>query len=120
MLYRLLSQGYRVGIVNQIETAALKKVGSNKAGPFERKLTHLHTDTTLVLFRNMCVLLLTLSHSYVDDIESVDDSQDTIPPPMLCIVEEWNASKPESTSFGLVSICPTTGDVIWDNFDGAF
>ncbi|KAH6918993.1 DNA mismatch repair protein MSH3 [Coprinopsis sp. MPI-PUGE-AT-0042] len=102
-LKKLLSQGYRVGIVNQIETAALKKAGNNKAGPFERKLTHLYTDTT-----------------YVDEIDSVDDSERSTPPPMLCIVEEWSPSKPENTSFGLVSICPTTGDVVWDNFDDKF
>ncbi|EEB88157.1 hypothetical protein MPER_14162, partial [Moniliophthora perniciosa FA553] len=34
----LLSKGHRVGLVNQVETAALKKVSDNRSGPFERML----------------------------------------------------------------------------------
>lgn len=45
-LVRLLSKGHKVGIVEQIETAALKKVGDNRNAPFERKLTHLYTAVT--------------------------------------------------------------------------
>jgi DNA mismatch repair protein MSH3 len=36
-----------VGIVRQVETAAIKKAGDNKAGPFERRLTALYTAATL-------------------------------------------------------------------------
>ncbi|TFK27399.1 DNA mismatch repair protein MSH3 [Coprinopsis marcescibilis] len=99
-LKKLLSQGYRVGIVNQIETAALKKVGDNKSGPFERKLTHLYTDAT-----------------YIDELNSVDDLERYAPPPVLCIVEECKENRTENASFGIITICPTTGDVVWDDFD---
>jgi DNA mismatch repair ATPase MutS len=51
---RLLAQGYRVGIVNQIETAALKKIGDNKSGPFERQLTKLYTAATFVISPVSC------------------------------------------------------------------
>jgi len=44
----LLSRGYRVGIVSQTETAALKKVGDNRNAPFDRKVTHLFTAATYV------------------------------------------------------------------------
>lgn len=37
----------QVGLVRQVETAAVKKAGDNKAGPFERRLTSLHTRATL-------------------------------------------------------------------------
>src|ERR1700761_5742333 len=47
-LYRLLSQGYRVGIVDQQETAALKKAGSNRNSLFKRGLTELYTAATCV------------------------------------------------------------------------
>ena len=43
---RLLSQGLKVGIVEQTETAALKKVGDNRNDVFERKMTHLYTAAT--------------------------------------------------------------------------
>lgn len=37
----------QVGVVRQVESAAIKKAGDNKAGPFERRLTALHTRATL-------------------------------------------------------------------------
>jgi len=43
---RLLSQGYKVGIVDQTETAALKKASENRNTLFDRKLTYLYTATT--------------------------------------------------------------------------
>jgi DNA mismatch repair ATPase MutS len=45
----LLSRGYRVGVVSQTETAALKKIGDNRNAPFDRKVTHLFTAATYVL-----------------------------------------------------------------------
>lgn len=45
-MVRLLSQGYKVGIVEQVETAALKKASETRNTLFERKLTHLYTATT--------------------------------------------------------------------------
>ena len=44
----LLSRGYRVGIVSQTETAALKKIGDNRNAPFDRKVTRLFTAATYV------------------------------------------------------------------------
>jgi DNA mismatch repair protein MSH3 len=43
---RLLSRGHKVGIVGQIETAALKKAGENRNAPFVRELTQLYTAVT--------------------------------------------------------------------------
>lgn len=45
---RLVAAGYKVGVVKQVETAALKAAGENKSGPFERKLTGLYTRSTLI------------------------------------------------------------------------
>lgn len=36
---RLISRGYKVGVVRQKETAALKKAGDNRSAPFTRELT---------------------------------------------------------------------------------
>ncbi len=45
---RLVAAGYKVGVVKQMETAALKAAGSNKSGPFSRQLTALYTRSTLI------------------------------------------------------------------------
>jgi len=37
-----------VGVVKQVETAALKAASDNKSGPFERKLAGLYTRSTLI------------------------------------------------------------------------
>ena len=47
---RLVAAGHRVGIVRQIETAALKKAGATadgRGGPFARKLTAIYTAATV-------------------------------------------------------------------------
>ena len=38
-VHRLVTAGYKVGVVRQKETAALKKVGDNRNAPFTRDLT---------------------------------------------------------------------------------
>jgi DNA mismatch repair protein MSH3 len=43
---RLISLGYKVGVVSQMETAALKKAGDNRNAPFVRELTDLFTAAT--------------------------------------------------------------------------
>lgn len=52
-----MSKGYKVGVVKQTETAALKAAGENKSKVFTRKLHALYTKTTLVgegiLFANL-------------------------------------------------------------------
>ena len=38
----------KVGVVKQVETAALKAAGDNRNAPFARKLTALYTKSTLI------------------------------------------------------------------------
>lgn len=40
--------GYRVGVVNQVETAAVKAAGENKNALFARELAHVYTKATLI------------------------------------------------------------------------
>lgn len=117
-LLRLLAQGYRVGIVNQIETAALKKIGDNKSGPFERQLTKLFTSATFVACLGIYVDIPNFRARYVDDLNSVDELERYTPPPFMCLVEDTKENDPQNVSISLISICPTTGDVIWDEFTG--
>ena len=44
---RLVEAGYKVGVVRQTETAAIKSHGANKTGPFTRGLSALYTRATL-------------------------------------------------------------------------
>lgn len=42
----MIARGHKVGVVRQMETAALKAAGDNRNKPFERKMTHLYTAST--------------------------------------------------------------------------
>lgn len=44
---RLVEAGYKVGIVRQTETAALKKVGDNRNQPFKREVQEVYTRATI-------------------------------------------------------------------------
>ncbi|KAF4615129.1 hypothetical protein D9613_003157 [Agrocybe pediades] len=99
-LKTLLQCGYRVGIVNQTETAALKKVSDNRNTLFERKLTNLFTATT-----------------YIEALDSVDDTGEAAVPPFMCLIEETKGKNSADVSIGMIMICPSTGDVTYDDFD---
>ncbi|KAJ7740749.1 muts domain V-domain-containing protein [Mycena maculata] len=102
-LKKLLSHGYKVGIVQQVETAALKKAGDNRNAPFERKLVQLFTAAT-----------------YVDDIDSIDELDKYAAPRLVCIIE-GKSDKASATGadvcIGMISVSPSVGDVVWDAFD---
>jgi hypothetical protein len=55
---------------------------------------------------------------YVDDLNSVDDLERYTPPPFMCLVEYSKENDPQNALISLLSICPTTGDVVWDEFSG--
>ncbi|KAK3111777.1 Mismatch repair protein msh3 [Teratosphaeriaceae sp. CCFEE 6253] len=107
---RLVSAGHKVGVVRQLETAALKAAGTNKNTTFERGLTNLYTKGT-----------------YIDDHEALDG---TTPGPedrgvapatghLLCLTETrprgWGSD--EKVQIGLVAVQPSTGDIIYDDFE---
>ena len=108
---RLIEAGHKVGIVRQIETAALKAVGDNRNAPFVRKLTNLYTKGT-----------------YVDDVGSIDtgttSSEGSAPATghLLCITETnakgWGND--EKVNLGIVAVQPGTGDIIYDEFEDGF
>ncbi|KAL5529107.1 hypothetical protein ACEPAG_5081 [Sanghuangporus baumii] len=104
-LRRLLSHGYKVGIVGQLETAALKRVSDNRNKPFERELTHMYTAAT-----------------YVDELGADDDESRIAPPVFMCICESLlgGMGTDERVSIGMVAVTPSTGDVVWDEFEDGF
>lgn len=108
---RLVAAGHKVGVVRQLETAALKAVGDNRNAPFIRKLTNLYTKGT-----------------YIDDVEglgeAVQDPVGGVPNTgyLLCITEDrskgWGTD--ENVHVGIVAVQPATGDVIYDHFEDGF
>lgn len=110
---RLITAGHKVGVVRQVETAALKAAGDNRNAPFGRKLTNLYTKGT-----------------YIDDVEGLEGSG---PAPaastgssstghLLCITESsakgWGND--EKVRVGIVAVQPGTGDVVYDDFEDGF
>lgn len=105
---RLVSAGHKVGVVRQLETAALKAAGDNRNKTFERGLTNLYTKGT-----------------YIDDQESLEPSVSeaggSAPATghLLCLTETspkgWGTD--ERVQIGLVAVQPQTGDIIYDDFE---
>ena len=108
---RLVTAGHKVGVVRQVETAALKAAGDNRNAPFVRKLTNLYTKGT-----------------YIDDIEGLDGAMAAAGGAspatgfMLCMMETnakgWGND--ERVHVGIVAVQPATGDVIYDDFEDGF
>ncbi|KAG0138454.1 muts domain V-domain-containing protein [Tuber indicum] len=110
---RLVTAGHKVGVVRQVETAALKAAGDNRNAPFERKLTNLYTKGT-----------------YIDDVDGLDGDLAAGAGSggaagtgfMLCIAEKpgGGTGTDEKAHVGIVAVQPATGDVIYDEFDDGF
>ncbi|OPJ82140.1 DNA mismatch repair protein Msh3 [Patagioenas fasciata monilis] len=110
---RLVAKGYKVGVIKQMETAALKAAGENKSSVFSRKLTALYTKSTLI--GEDVYPLLKLDDS-VDVEEVTADVPDNY---LLCICENGENLKDRKKGdvlIGIMAIQPTTGEVIFDSF----
>uniref|UniRef100_A0A4W3I9U7 DNA mismatch repair protein MSH3 n=1 Tax=Callorhinchus milii TaxID=7868 RepID=A0A4W3I9U7_CALMI len=90
---RLVVKGYKVGVVKQTETAALKAVGENKSNLFTRRLTALYTKSTLI---------------------GEDILLNVVNPVILCTQPNPNRNKNVLNFGGAVQ--PNTGDVVFDCF----
>lgn len=114
---RLVAKGYKVGVVKQTETAALKAVGDSRGSLFARKLTALYTKSTLI-GEDVSPL------SKLDDAVSVDDeaAADASAGYLLCICEDTESVRDRrrgGVSVGLVAVQPATGELLLDAFQDA-
>ncbi|KAF2098751.1 DNA mismatch repair protein MSH3 [Rhizodiscina lignyota] len=107
---RLVQAGHKVGVVRQLETAALKAVGDNRNAPFVRKLTNVYTKAT-----------------YIDDVEGLQGDSNANAAPatgfMLCLTESnanFGYGSDEKVHVGIVAVQPATGDIIYDDFEDGF
>uniref|UniRef100_A0A8D2CSS3 DNA mismatch repair protein MSH3 n=1 Tax=Sciurus vulgaris TaxID=55149 RepID=A0A8D2CSS3_SCIVU len=110
---RLVAKGYKVGVVKQTETAALKAIGDNRSSVFSRKLTALYTKSTLIGEDVNPLIKL-------DDSVNVDEIlTDTSTSYLLCIYENKENIKDKKMGnifFGIVGVQPATGEVVFDSF----
>ena len=98
MCIRLLYRGYKVGLVDQMETRALKKAGETRNETFKREVTQIYTVAT-----------------YVDELGSIDQDH---PPTFMCVVEDRGKPNSDTTRIGMTILCPTTGEITYDEFQG--
>ncbi|XP_041042752.1 DNA mismatch repair protein Msh3 isoform X2 [Carcharodon carcharias] len=111
---RLVAKGYKVGVVKQTETAALKAVGENKGNLFTRKLTALYTKSTLIGEDINPLLSLDSDSVEVGDVPSEPPNNY-----LMCICEQRQKKKDhvkQGVQIGLVAVQPNTGDVVFDCF----
>ena len=108
---RLVDAGHKVGVVRQLETAALKAAGDNRNTPFVRKLTNMYTKGTYI--------------DDVDGLEAPSAATSTTTPAagyLLCITESnpngWGTD--EKVHVGILAVQPATGDIIYDDFEDGF
>ncbi|KAK7115963.1 DNA mismatch repair protein Msh3-like [Littorina saxatilis] len=108
---RLVAAGYKVGVVKQTETAALKAAGDNRNAPFMRKLTALYTKSTLI----------------GEDVDPLSGSVDTegeqttsiIVRPhsyLMCVYDFPADSSTKQQQIGMLAVDPGTGDMVYDCF----
>lgn len=109
---RLVAKGYKVGVVKQMETAALKAVGENKGNIFTRKLTDLYTKSTLIGEDINPLLNL--------DLDDEGEGASEVPNSYLMCIFEQAANKKDRKKQGIqiafVAVQPNTGDVVYDCF----
>ncbi|NWU86031.1 MSH3 protein, partial [Onychorhynchus coronatus] len=118
---RLVAKGHKVGVIKQMETAALKAAGENKSSLFSRKLTALYTKSTLIGED-----ILSNKFGFRSNLWCLDDSVDVEEVPtdvpdnyLLCCCENGEnlrGGKKGDIVIGIMAIQPTTGEVIFDCF----
>lgn len=105
---RLVSAGYKVGVVKQTETATIKAHGSNKMGPFCRGLSALYTKATL---------------EASEDVGGGEEGCGPCNNYLVTVVENANAGDKGNNEsgidvkIGIVAVEISTGDVIYGEFD---
>jgi DNA mismatch repair protein MSH3 len=101
---RLVAAGYKVGVVDQLETAALKAAGDNRNKVFIRELTHVYTQGT-----------------YVDEVESAEGLESSLAGYLICLTEtNIRSGDDERVRIGMVAVQPTIGSILYDEFDDGF
>jgi len=110
---RLVSAGYKVGVVRQTETAAIKAHGSNRSAPFGRGLSALYTKATL---------------EAAPEIGGEGDACGGESNYLLCVVEKSVVGEKGNCGVeggvdvrvGFIAVEISTGDVVYGEFCDGF
>ncbi|XP_075647562.1 DNA mismatch repair protein MSH3 [Castanea sativa] len=110
---RLVSAGYKVGVVKQTETAAIKAHGENRAGPFCRGLSALYTKATL---------------EAAEDLGGEEEGCRGESNYLVCVAEksvleknmECGLESRFDVKIGMVAVEISTGDVVYAEFNDNF
>lgn len=105
---RLIQAGYKVGVVSQTETAALKSISNNKNTPFSRSLSTLYTKSTLV-------------NDEMDPLDKNDNGNYLMSIYETNLIEistqNKNLYSSEFVKISIVAVKTSTGDIIYDSFE---
>nr|XP_009385995.1 PREDICTED: DNA mismatch repair protein MSH3 [Musa acuminata subsp. malaccensis] len=107
---RLVAAGYKVGVVKQTETAAIKAHGSNRLGPFSRGLSALYTRSTIEAAEDM--------GGARDEGVSISGSNY-----LACVVEKElvpgsvHLEGRFAVRIGIIAVEVSTGDVVHGEFN---
>ncbi|KAI9020558.1 muts domain V-domain-containing protein [Hyaloraphidium curvatum] len=106
---KLVHSGYKVGVVRQVETAALKKTSDNRNAPFTRKLAGLYTKSTMV-----------------DDLGASDPALDSgvvetaASGFLMCVWEESDGAGKgkgkDAVRISVLAVQVNTGEVVFDEW----
>ncbi|GMY07192.1 DNA mismatch repair protein MSH3 isoform X1, partial [Fagus crenata] len=110
---RLVSAGYKVGVVKQTETAAIKAHGANRMGPFCRGLSALYTKATL---------------EAAEDMGGEEEGCRGESNYLVCVVEksvleknlECGLESGFDVRIGMVAVEISTGEVVYAEFNDNF
>ncbi|KAJ2753223.1 Mismatch repair protein msh3, partial [Coemansia sp. BCRC 34490] len=100
---RLVRAGYKVGVMRQSETAALKAVGDNKSAPFSRRIADVYTLGTIV--------------EEVGDLSHAESGNEKY---LMCFTESRHDNKDKRVNIGMLAVQITTGDVVYDYFEDGY
>ncbi|KAF8412278.1 hypothetical protein HHK36_000239 [Tetracentron sinense] len=107
---RLVSVGYKVGVVKQTETTAIKAHGSNRLGPFCRGLSALYTKATL---------------EAAEDVGGGEEGCGSSSNYLLCVVEkgvlienrDCGVESGFDVRIGIIAVEISNGDVVHGEFN---
>ncbi|KAF9585396.1 Mismatch repair protein msh3 [Lunasporangiospora selenospora] len=115
---RLVHAGHKVGVVKQMETAALKSAGDNKSAPFTRKLTNLYTKATFLESLDKD------EEQFQNGSSGAMMGRETVTSHYIMGIHEQpqgGSGADERVLLTIIAVQPATGNIIYDEFlDGHF
>jgi DNA mismatch repair protein MSH3 len=99
----MVEAGYKVGVVRQMETAALKAVSNNKSKAFERSLCEVYTKATIP----------------VEDVDVLGIQHSSSPNTavyLLAVCETSIGEDGPDVLMGMMAVDTASGDMVYDEW----